>query len=106
MAERPGRPLPAHAHPGAISVFGLDPEEELEWRRWSPKIGDAVLVELSDDSVWPGKVTLDCVDAGSRQIIEKKTFFQGRTQPRGNHFFCVRIYAEDMSPYALASRLD
>lgn len=33
------------------------------------------------------------------QIIDKKTFFQGRTVPRGNHFYCVRIYDDSMSPF-------
>lgn len=56
MSERQGRPLPAYAHAGAVAVFDLAKEEEVEWRRWSPKIGDTVLVELSDDGIWPGKV--------------------------------------------------
>ena len=63
-------------------------------------MGDAVLVELSDDSIWPGKVGLlfrsRCQT--DNQIIDKKVFFQGRTQPRGQHFFAVRIYDETMSP--------
>ena len=33
------------------------------------------------------------------QIIDKRTFFQGRTVPRGNHFYCVRIYDDSMSPF-------
>nr|XP_018262833.1 uncharacterized protein I303_04318 [Kwoniella dejecticola CBS 10117]OBR84991.1 hypothetical protein I303_04318 [Kwoniella dejecticola CBS 10117] len=81
-----GRPLPNRHHPGAIATHDLKPEEEREWRRWTPRIGDIVLVETAEDGFWPGK------------IIDKKTFFQGRTVPRGNHFFPVRIYSEDMSP--------
>lgn len=93
-SEQAGRPLPSRVHPGAIVVHGLNAEEESEWRRWTPKVGDAVLVELPEDGMWPGK------------IIEKKVFFQGRTQPRGNHFFCVRIYDEGISPtVTIKSRL-
>ncbi|WVR06930.1 hypothetical protein IAU60_003966 [Kwoniella sp. DSM 27419] len=82
----PGRPLPERPHPGAIAVHRLAPDEEREWRRWNPKVGDVVLIDTECDGIWPGK------------IIDKKTFFQGRTVPRGNHFFPVRLYSEDMSP--------
>ncbi|WWC89197.1 uncharacterized protein L201_004115 [Kwoniella dendrophila CBS 6074] len=81
-----GRPLPNRHHPGAIATHSLNHEEEREWRRWNPKVGDIVLVETAEDGFWPGK------------IIDKKTFFQGRTVPRGNHFFPVRIYSEDVPP--------
>ncbi|UOH79327.1 hypothetical protein LQV05_000324 [Cryptococcus neoformans] len=80
-----GRPLPA-SYPGAVVTHGLTPEEEHEWRKWTPKVGDVVLVDTFEDGLWPAK------------IIDKKTFFQGRTVPRGNHFFPIRIYNEDMSP--------
>ena len=53
-----GRLLPSSLHPGAPVVHSLNPEEELEWRRWTPRVGDSVLVELSDDGIWPGKVGL------------------------------------------------
>ncbi|WVQ99560.1 hypothetical protein IAU59_006696 [Kwoniella sp. CBS 9459] len=81
-----GRPLPNRPHPGAVFTHSLDPDEEQRWRRWTPKVGDVVLVETADDGFWPGK------------IIDKKHFFQGRTVPRGNHFFPVRIYKEDIQP--------
>ncbi|WVQ67527.1 uncharacterized protein L199_005727 [Kwoniella botswanensis] len=84
--EKNGRPLPSRHHIGAIATHSLNAEEEREWRRWNPKLGDVVLVETAEDGFWPGKV------------IDKKIFFQGRTVPRGNHFFPVRIYNEDMDP--------
>ncbi|KAL0250426.1 hypothetical protein I308_102599 [Cryptococcus tetragattii IND107] len=80
-----GRPLPA-SYPGAVAIHCLSPEEEHEWRKWTPKVGDIVLVDTLEDGLWPAK------------IIDKKTFFQGRTVPRGSHFFPVRIYNEDMPP--------
>ncbi|KIR77100.1 hypothetical protein I306_05920 [Cryptococcus gattii EJB2] len=80
-----GRPLPA-SYPGAVAIHCLSPEEEHEWRKWTPKVGDVVLVDTLEDGLWPAK------------IIDKKTFFQGRTVPRGSHFFPVRIYNEDMPP--------
>jgi hypothetical protein len=43
-------------HPGVVSTKALNPEEEKEWRRWSPQVGDTVLVDLADGSTWPGKV--------------------------------------------------
>ncbi|WWD17180.1 hypothetical protein CI109_101618 [Kwoniella shandongensis] len=89
-----GRPLPSNVHQGAIVVHSLCQDEEREWRRWSPKSGDIVLVDTAEDGLWPGK------------IIDKKTFFQGRTVPRGNHFFPVRIYNENKSPIiTIKSRL-
>lgn len=51
-----GRPLP-EVHPGPGVVYGLTPEEEHEWRKWSPKVGDVVLVETAEDGIWPGKVS-------------------------------------------------
>ncbi|OCF32997.1 hypothetical protein I316_05335 [Kwoniella heveanensis BCC8398] len=81
-----GRPLPNRPHPGAVHTHSLDTDEEQQWRRWTPKVGDVVLVETAEAGFWPGK------------IIDKKNFFQGRTVPRGNHFFPVRIYNEDMQP--------
>lgn len=57
-----GRALPAHAHPGVVVTHSLNAEEEDEWKRWNPKVNDVVLVELSDDSIWPGKVSY-CVQA-------------------------------------------
>lgn len=55
--DQGGRLLPDHEHPGAPVVHRLSEEEEQEWRRWTPKTGDPVLVELSDDSIWPGKAS-------------------------------------------------
>ncbi|WVF71307.1 hypothetical protein IAT40_006110 [Kwoniella sp. CBS 6097] len=81
-----GRPLPNKPHPGPVFTHSLDLDEEQRWRRWTPKVGDVVLVETAEDGFWPGK------------IIDKKNFFQGRTVPRGNHFFPVRIYNEDIQP--------
>ncbi|BEI85511.1 hypothetical protein CcaverHIS002_0509120 [Cutaneotrichosporon cavernicola] len=81
------RPLPKSHHPGAVRAFELDADEELQWRRWSPRVNDMVLVELQGGAVWPAK------------IIEKKTFFQGRSSiPRGNNFYPIRVYAEDIEP--------
>ncbi|GMK55225.1 hypothetical protein CspeluHIS016_0202810 [Cutaneotrichosporon spelunceum] len=81
------RPLPKSHHPGAVRAFELDADEELQWRRWSPRVNDMVLVELQAGAVWPAK------------IIEKKTFFQGRSSiPRGNNFYAVRVYTKDMEP--------
>jgi hypothetical protein len=37
-------------------VHDLTAEEEQEWRKWSPKVNDQVLVELADGRIWPGKV--------------------------------------------------
>ncbi|WVO16117.1 hypothetical protein L204_103784 [Cryptococcus depauperatus] len=88
-----GRPLPS-PYPGAIAVHAMNNEEEAEWRKWDPKRGDVVVVDTAEDGIWPGK------------IIEKKVFFQGRTVPRGNHFFPVRIYNEKIQPMiAVKSRL-
>lgn len=80
------RPLINTPHPGAVATHSLCAEEEAEWRRWSPKVGDLVLVELDEEGFWPGK------------IIDKKNFFQGRTIPRGSHFYPVRVYNEHISP--------
>ncbi|KAL1411406.1 hypothetical protein Q8F55_002362 [Vanrija albida] len=80
------RPMPKSHHPGAVAAFVLDSDEEVQWRRWSPKAGDVVLIELQDGTHWPGK------------IIDKRVFFQGRTIPRGNHFYAVRIYTDEMEP--------
>jgi hypothetical protein len=30
----------------AVIAFGLDSDEEVQWRRWSPKAGDVVIIEL------------------------------------------------------------
>lgn len=104
------------AHPGAVVLHGLNAEEEHEWRKWTPRIGDVVLVDTPNDGLWPGKVCFYIhvhhgnTDTTSRvqqdgvsngQIIDKKTYFIGRTQPKGNHFFPVRIYNPDMEPYVL-----
>lgn len=50
-----GRPLPA-SYPGAVVTHGLTPEEEHEWRKWTPKVGDVVLVDTFEDGLWPAKV--------------------------------------------------
>ena len=34
----------------------------------------------------------------TRQVIDKKVCFQGRTIPRGNHFHAVRVYNEEIEP--------
>ncbi len=52
-----GRPLPPKTHSGAAVVHDLCEDEEGEWRRWMPKVGDVVLVELAEDGIWPGKVS-------------------------------------------------
>jgi len=54
MAE--GRPLPPKLHPGAPVRHSLAAAEETEWRKWIPKVGDVVLVELANGQLWPGKV--------------------------------------------------
>ncbi|TXT08997.1 hypothetical protein VHUM_02471 [Vanrija humicola] len=87
------RPLPKSHHPGAVIAFGLDSDEEIQWRRWSPRAGDMVLIELQDRTTWPGK------------IIDKRVFFQGRTIPRGNHFYAVRIYSDMEPTVTVKSRL-
>lgn len=51
-----GRPLPPRLHPGAPVKHRLSAGEETEWRKWTPKVGDVVLVELANEQVWPGKV--------------------------------------------------
>ncbi|RXK37047.1 hypothetical protein M231_05635 [Tremella mesenterica] len=89
-----GRALPDSVYPGVVVVHDLCPNEEAEWRRWQPKVGDVVLVDTREDGHWPGK------------IIDKKTFYSGRSPPRGNHFFPVRIYNDQMSPtVTIKSRL-
>lgn len=51
------RPLPGKPYPGVVAAYGLNEEEEHEWRRWTPKAGDVVLVDLPDEGKWPGKVS-------------------------------------------------
>ena len=51
-----GRPLPPKLHPGAPVRHQLAAAEETEWRKWIPKVGDVVLVELANEQLWPGKV--------------------------------------------------
>jgi len=51
-----GRPLPPKIHPGAPARHSLAAAEETEWRKWIPKVGDVVLVELANEQLWPGKV--------------------------------------------------
>ena len=56
---RPRRPLPSATYPGIHIKLRLTPEEVAEWKRWSPKAGDVVLIDLPDDAgFWPGKVSL------------------------------------------------
>lgn len=43
-------------HPGAVTLHGLNAEEEHEWRKWTPRLGDVVLVDTPSEGVWPGKV--------------------------------------------------
>lgn len=50
--------MPQSSHPGAVVSFGLDADEEAQWRRWTPKVNDLVVVELAEEGVWPGKVRL------------------------------------------------
>ncbi|EKD00158.1 hypothetical protein A1Q2_05501 [Trichosporon asahii var. asahii CBS 8904] len=67
----------------AASTFESDGDEEQQWRKWAPKLNDVVLVELQKGGIWPGK----------------RVFLQGRQSvPRGNHFFPVRIYNEEIEP--------
>jgi hypothetical protein len=56
--ESAGRPLPTRSSPGPTLTFQLTAEEEREWRRWQPKQGDQVLVQLSDGVILPAKVGL------------------------------------------------
>lgn len=44
-------------HLGPVHLYGLCPDEEQQWRRWSPKTDDVVLVDLPEHGVWPGKVS-------------------------------------------------
>lgn len=44
-------------HAGSVITKELDASEEAEWRRWTPQVGDVVLVDLADGSTWPGKVS-------------------------------------------------
>lgn len=81
-----GRPLPPNIYPGPAVTHKLSSGEELEWRKWTPKVGDLVVVDLMHGGCWPGK------------IIDRRTFFQGRTTPRGNHFFPVRVYCDSIEP--------
>ncbi|KAI9639708.1 uncharacterized protein MKK02DRAFT_40031 [Dioszegia hungarica] len=83
--DETGRSIPK-PHLGPVAMYGLCADEEQQWRRWSPKPGDVVLVDLPDNGVWPGKV------------IDKKVFYQGRTMPKGYHYFPVRIYDEGIEP--------
>jgi hypothetical protein len=41
-----------------VRAFELDADEELQWRRWSPRLNDMVLVELQDGIAWPAKVSM------------------------------------------------
>jgi hypothetical protein len=67
MAE--GRPLPPKLYPGAPARHSLAAAEETEWRKWIPKVGDVVLVELANDQVWPGKVGLS---SGAELILDHR----------------------------------
>ena len=51
-----GRPLPMKPYSGAVSTHELNEEEEREWKKWKPNVGDVVLVDLPDEGIWPGKV--------------------------------------------------
>ena len=51
-----GRPLPHKIHPGPAIRHKMSTGEELEWKKWTPRVGDTVLVDLSNDESWPGKV--------------------------------------------------
>lgn len=53
-----GRPLPSRIHPGPARRHNMSDGEELEWKKWSPKVGDMVLVDLRNDEFWPGKVSI------------------------------------------------
>lgn len=52
-----GRPV-VKPHPGAVALHQLNGEEEHEWRKWTPRVGDVVLVDTPSDGIWPGKVCL------------------------------------------------
>jgi hypothetical protein len=105
LSEGNGRPLPPKLHPGAPAKHKLAAGEETEWRKWTPKLGDAVLVELADGQCWPGKVSqfLYRDISGTQvhadhQIIDRKQCFAGRTAARGNHFYPVRIFDTQQEP--------
>ncbi|KAL7421928.1 hypothetical protein Q5752_003700 [Cryptotrichosporon argae] len=80
------RPIADNHHPGAVAKWQLDADESQQWRRWTPRAGDLVLVDLPEHGVWPGK------------IIDRRVSFSGRTIPRGNHFYAVRVYNEEIQP--------
>lgn len=50
------RPLPSQLHQGPVARHKLSLAEESEWKKWTPKTGDLVLVELANEEIWPGKV--------------------------------------------------
>lgn len=62
------RPLPHRIHQGPVVRHRLSPTEESEWRRWTPQVGDLVVVELQNDEILPGKVRFlrDVADADHR----------------------------------------
>jgi hypothetical protein len=66
--------------------------EGIEWRRWVPKVGDMVLVELPDDRIWPGKVR-HCemlsltTDYRSTYILSRSHNAEGQSFLPGPHIF-------------------
>jgi hypothetical protein len=102
-----GRVIP-EPHMGPTRMYGLCADEEQQWRRWSPRPGDVVLVDHPDHGVWPGKVSSRpakhmrcCCTKLIRQIIDSKSFYQGRSVPKGCHYFVVRVYDSNIEPYVL-----
>ena len=80
-----GRLLPPKAHPGVATVHDLSDDEHREWKRWTPKTGDVVLVELPDDGVWPGKVTGSTVIVSVNLLILKLDHRQTSVLPGANN---------------------
>lgn len=56
----------AKPHPGAVACHQLNGEEEHEWRRWQPRVGDVVLVHTRNDGWYPGKV---CRTVNLRSVL-------------------------------------
>jgi hypothetical protein len=50
------RVRPADEYPGPVAVFQLNDDDEAEWKRWKPQVGNLVIIDLPDLGKWPGKV--------------------------------------------------
>ena len=60
-------------------------------RRGASRFARRPALARKSESLCHGKIN-------DSQIIDRRVFFQGRTTPRGNHFFAVRIYSEGKEP--------